>query len=254
MLFQIGVFPDINDRVHLISPFGGVGPLGDPIPKRREYSVIGGFKSGFFEYDVKYVLMSLQEAYRLLGAQGRYGLQIMINDPAEVPRFEKNLRKFLGSTYDVSSWTAKNKRLFAALKLEKVAMTFLLFLIIVIASFSIVGVTLMIFFSKRRDLAVLMAIGASRKKIEQIFLIHGGLIGLAGAIIGLILGLAVCLIVARSGIVLPASYYLDYLPVSINPLVVLLIVFGGVAISLIAAYYPARRAAATDPIELLRCE
>lgn len=254
MLYLLNVFPDFRDEVQLISPFGGIDPLGNPIPKRREYAVVGGFKSGFFEYDIKYALLAFDEAKKLLRSQGRYGLQIMINDSNDADEFVKSLQNFLGPTYTVSSWTGKNKRLFAALKLEKVAMTCLLFLIIVIASFSIVGVVLMIFFAKRRDLAILMSVGSSRKNIESIFLIHGGLIGSAGAILGSLLGLVICLLIKRSNIVLPPSYYLDYLPVSINIPMILLMACGGIIISLLAAYYPARRAAQTDPIQLLRYE
>lgn len=254
MLYQIGVYPDFEDRVHLIAPFGGIDPLGNLMPKRREYKVSGGFKSGFFEYDIKYILMPYDEAVKLLGSQGRYGLQIMLKNAHDVNGFTEKLGKFLGQSYEVSSWTAKNKKLFAALKLEKLAMTFLLFLIIVIASFSIVGVALMIFFSKRRDLAVLMAMGASQKNIEKIFLLHGGFIGLIGALSGTVIGFILCMIIARSNIVLPPSYYLDYLPVSINGWLMLVMGLGGIAISLAAAYYPAKRAAATDPVALLRYE
>lgn len=259
MLYQIGVHPDFGDRVQLIAPFGGIDPLGNPAPVRREYQVVGGFRSGFFEYDVKYVLMSIDEAERLLKNQGRYGLQIMLSgrgalSPRSTGRFVADLQRFLGPAYEVTAWTKKNKRLFAALKLERIAMTFLLFLIIVIASFSVVGVTLMIFFSKRRDLAVLMAMGASKRNISRIFLFHGGWIGLSGALLGSALGIATCFVIKRSDIVLPPSYYLDYLPVAIDGSLILLVALGGIIMSVAAAFYPARRAAETDPVALLRYE
>lgn len=254
MLYQVGVHPDFGDRVWLIAPFGSVDPLGNPAPEKREYKVVGGFRSGIFEYDMKYIIMSLAEARRLLKDQGRYGFQIMLSDTGNIEKFSKNLQKYLGKSFEVSGWTEKNRRLFAALKLERLAMSFLLFLIIIIASFSVVGVVLMIFFSKRRDLAVLMSMGATRRMISRTFLFHGGWIGLAGAVIGTVAGLVICYIIERSDIVLPPSYYLDRLPVSVNVPAVLLIALGGVLISVLAAYYPARRAAGVDPVELLRHE
>ncbi len=254
MIYQIGAHPDLGDTVMLIAPFGGVDPFGNPSPMRREYQVVGGFRSGFFEYDLKYVLMSLDEARRLLRGQGRYGLQIVLEDPRQTEFVVRDLQKFLGSDYDISGWTEKNQRLVAALKLEKMAMIFLLFLIIVISSFSVVGVTLMNFFSKRRDLAVLMAMGASPRMISRIFLFNGGWIGFAGAGLGALIGLGLCWIIARSNFMLPPSYYLDYLPVSVNPLMVFGVALGGVLISMMAAFYPAHRASRMKPVELLRYE
>ena len=128
------------------------------------------------------------------------------------------------------------------------------FLIIVISSFSVVGVTLMNFFSKRRDLAVLMAMGASPRMISRIFLFNGGWIGFAGAGLGALIGLGLCWIIARSNFMLPPSYYLDYLPVSVNPLMVFGVALGGVLISMMAAFYPAHRASRMKPVELLRYE
>jgi len=254
MVYQIGAYPDFESHVQLIAPFGGIDPMGNPIPTRREYPVAGSFRSGFFEYDTKYVLMKYDEAKRLLKSQGRYGFNIMLNDPATVGKYVKRLKNFLGDRYVVSGWAEKNRRLFAALKLERIAMSFLLFLIIIIASFSIIGVTLMIFFSKRRDLAIIMALGASRATIERIFLLHGGLIGFLGALIGMTLGGAGCYFIARSNIALPPSYYLDYLPISVNGYLIFAVAAGGILMSVLASYYPAHRAAEIDPIELLRYE
>lgn len=254
MMYMISAQPDFGDRVQLIAPFGSIGPMGDPAPNRREYPVVGGFRSGFFDYDTKYILMSYDEARRLLRSQERLGLQIMLSSAKDAPRLVERIQKYLGDGYEVSGWTEKNQRLFTALKLEKFAMAFLLFLIIIIASFSVVGVSLMIFFSKRRDLAIMLAMGSSKKMIERIFLSLGGLIGAAGSIFGVIFGLTICIIIRKSNIILPPSYYLDYLPVSINGWSVMFIALGGFLISLAASYYPAKRAAETDPLELLRYE
>ena len=254
MIYQIGVFPDMGSSVQLISPFGGIDPLGNPIPVRREYPVTGGFRSGFFEYDVKYLMMPFNEAKRLLGMQGRYGLQIMLTDLRYIPEVTKNLQKDYGGNYNITGWTDKNKKLFAALKLERMAMTFLLGLIIVIASFSVVGVVLMLFFSKRKDLAVMLSLGASKKTIERVFVVHGGLIGLLGSMAGLVVGVAVCLIVREGNILLPPSYYLDHLPVKISGWLISLISIGGIVVSIMASYYPARRASQLDPVKLLRGE
>lgn len=254
MMYQLEVFPGIEDTVQLIAPFGDLDPLGNPTPLRREYVVAGGFRSGFYEYDNMYLFLKYNEAKKLLGMQSRDGVFVTLKNPNKAQHIAGKISKYLGDNFKVSAWSAKNKRLFAALKLEKIAMSFLLFLIIIIASFSIIGVAMMVFFSKRKDLAVLMSIGASRKNIKKIFLIHGGLIGFIGSLLGVIIGLVLCLLIKKTNIALPASYYLDYLPVSINGLIVFLVAFGGILISLVASYYPAKRASSMDPLQLLRYE
>lgn len=254
LLYQIGVNPDFDTTIQLITPFGSVDPLGNPSPLVREYPVAGSFKSGFFEYDLKYIVLPIAEAQRLLGDYGRYGLQVMLTNPAAKETIARELQSFLGDGYHVESWSEKNKRLFGALKLERMAMTCLLFLVMGIASFSIVGVSLMIFFGKRRDLGLLTAMGASKREISRIFLFHGGGIGLCGAGIGALLGLGVSVLIARGHVALPPSYYLEYLPVDISLLQVLLIVAAGWIVSVGASYYPSRRAAQIDPVRLLRYE
>lgn len=250
--YQIGVNPYWGDVVQLIAPFGGLDPLGNPIPARREYQVVGQFESGFYEYDVKYILMKYDEAKRLLKDQGRYGLEITLRDKDKVEKALPRLRRFLGGGFDVSSWSEKNKRLLAALKLERFAMTILLLLVIVIASFSITGVSLMVYFSKMKDLAILKAIGANRGKISAIFLWYGAFIGMAGAVLGMRVGVGLLKLI--EGFRLPETYYLDHIPVYISLPLLVVIGFSGVLISLIASVYPSMMAAATDPVDLLRYE
>jgi len=254
MIYQLGTHPDFGESVQVIAPFGGFDPLGNPIPSRREYKIIGAFKSGLFEYDMKYALMKYKEAKKLLKSQARYGLHIMLKDQGSIDQVAKELESFIGEEDTIYTWSAKNKRLFAALKLEREAMSFLLSLIIIIASFSVASVILMIFFAKRRDLAVMMAMGASERSIKNIFLYYGGLIGVIGVFVGIVLGVIGCILIKESHFTLPPSYYLDYLPVSIRWPFILMVAIGGVLISLLAAYYPSKRASKTDPIEMLRWE
>lgn len=254
LIYQTAYSPDFGGKVLLISPFGGIDPMGNPAPVKREYTLLGAFKSGLFEYDMKYILMPYGEASRLLRSQGRHSYAVSVKEGADIPRLIGRLKNLLGEKYTVSGWDEKNRRLFAALSLERRAMSFLLGLIIVIASFSIAGVTMMIFFGKRRDLAIMMSMGARKKSVAAIFITHGALIGLVGSFLGTVIGLILCLVVWQSHIPLPPSYYLDYLPVKVGPLQIMVIFLGGVLISIAASFYPARRSLTVDPVKLLRYE
>jgi len=254
LLSQLTVHPDFEDQIELVAPLADVGPTGEMEPRIRSYRLIGAFRSGMFEYDSKYVFVSLTEAKKLLGAQALTGLRIMLKNPQDAPRLAALLRDHLKDNSKVESWDVQNRKLFAALKLERLAMSGILLLIILIASFSIVGVLMMIVSSKRKDVAILRATGMCAKSIRKIFLLYGMRIGAVGSVIGSILGSLLCLALLKWPIRLPASYYLDILPVQWSFSSTFIFVIGGVAIAMIASLYPVAQATVEDPVITLRYE
>jgi lipoprotein-releasing system permease protein len=178
----------------------------------------------------------------------------MLPHPSDAPKVALNLKNTMGEGWRVESWDVQNKKLFAALKLERIAMAGILILIILIASFSIVGVLMMVVSSKRKDIAILRSMGMNGRSIKKIFMLHGVLIGTIGSTIGGLLGSALCVALWRWPIRLPASYYLDILPVEWSPLWTVVFVASGILITLIASLYPISQATKDAPVVTLRYE
>jgi lipoprotein-releasing system permease protein len=149
-----------------------------------------------------------------------------------------------------------NRNLFSALKLEKVVYGIVLCLIVVVAAFNILATLTMVVKEKRRDIAVLKSMGAASGSIGRVFVLNGAVIGIAGTLLGNLLGVAGCWILARYQFVeLPKDVFLvTTLPVRVDPVNFLVVGAVSVAICVIAALAPARRAASLVPVEVIRYE
>ncbi|PIR18086.1 MAG: hypothetical protein COV46_01475 [Deltaproteobacteria bacterium CG11_big_fil_rev_8_21_14_0_20_49_13] len=250
---QLGVHPDYNDKIDLIVPIGKVGPTGELIPSRKGFDVTGMFKSGYFENDSKTVIISKEDARRLLGDRGIVALHIWLKDIGNAASFANELRAS-DPELNVYTWQEGNKKLFAALKLERIAMSVLLLLIIAIATIAIISVVFMYVYLRRKDIAILASIGAPPGEIRAIFIRIGAIIGTIGTSLGLILGVTLVIYIKRHNLPLPDSYYLDHLPVIISWPFLTSVAVAGVLLSIIAAYYPSSEAVKLKPQELLRYE
>jgi lipoprotein-releasing system permease protein len=159
----------------------------------------------------------------------------------------------LGEDFTVRDWKDMNAHLFASLKLERITMFLILAMIILVASFNIVTSLTMLVAEKRKDIAILKAMGATRRQIGRIFLLQGAIIGNLGTLVGFIFGLGICLMLKRSDwIELPDIFYDRSLPVKITPLYIGIIVVTSVFIVLIASWFPARNAASVGPVDGLK--
>ena len=149
-----------------------------------------------------------------------------------------------------------NRNLFAALKLEKFAMFIILALIIVVAAFNIASILIMIVLEKTREIGILRAMGATGKTIMKIFMIDGLFVGGIGTGAGLIVGYTLSWALGRYKFIsLPADiYFLDKLPVKIQPLDFVIVGLSAIVISFLATIYPALRASRMDPVEAIRNE
>lgn len=254
LAFSLGLTLLDDERVQLVAPFGVVTPSGELAPSIREYVADGMLRTGFYEHDAKLVVMQRDEASRLLGPQAAPKWAVYLARPSRAPVVAAQLRDALGPHVEVESWQQQNRKLFGALRLERVVMSILLALMILIASCSICGVLFMQVAWRRRDLAMLSAIGAQHRFVRRVLLHVGTWIGLVGSSTGLAAALGVGAWLQRHPIRLPASFYLDHLPVEFHPGGCLAIGVFGVLLAIFAAWWPAMQAGRLIPAEALRYE
>lgn len=248
-----------GDRVHVINPVGGgVGPMGVPMPTARTFRVAGVFYTGMYEYDTKWSYVTNADAQAFLGmGETVSGVEARVADDRlyEVIPMSAELEHALGYPHYVRNWLTMNQALFGALRLEKYVMGLILAQIITVAAVGIVTNLVVMVITRGREIAILKAMGASRRMIELIFVIEGSMVGVVGTSLGVVLGLAGCALLKRYEFPLDTNvYYLDSLPVVVEPTSVAAVVLGALAICFLATLYPAARASSLDPVEGLRYE
>ncbi|HUS68209.1 MAG TPA: FtsX-like permease family protein [Kofleriaceae bacterium] len=250
---QINLY--VGQEVKIISPLGQ-NTLAGQTPYIKPYRVAGVFFTGMYEYDLKRVYVELSTLQDFLDVPDvASGIEIRVSDPEDTDAVVAALHRNIGSGYRIQDWKELNRSLFSALKLEKIAMFLVLAIIILVASFSIVGNLIMVVIEKAREIAVLKTLGASDGGVTRIFIVQGFLIGLVGTLIGVSLGLAVCYIADTFGIGIPPDvYYIDRLPIHVDLYSVGVVAAAGVVISVAATIYPARIAARLRPVQGLRYE
>ncbi len=244
-----------GQEVKIISPLGQNTIVGQT-PYIKPYRVAGSFYTGMYEYDLKRVYVELGSLQDFLDLPDEVtGIEIRVLDPEDTETITTALRGMLGADYTVQDWKELNRSLFSALKLEKIAMFLVLAIIILVASFSIVGNLIMVVVEKAREIAVLKTLGASDVGVTRIFIVQGFFIGLVGTAIGVALGLLACFLSDRYGVGIPPDvYYIDRLPIHVEPVAVALVAAAGLVISVAATIYPAQIAARMRPVQGLRYE
>ncbi len=244
-----------GEWVTIISPAGRLTPMGQ-VPKSKLFHVVGIMQSGMYEYDSTLGYVDVAAAQQFLGiGDAVTGIEVKIKDIYAAQQVAENLRKRLGTPYYVRDWIQMNSSFFSALKLEKFVMFVILTLIILVAAFNIVSSLIMLVMEKGRDIAILKAMGATTASIRKIFVLEGFLIGITGTLLGVIGGFCLCAFVRQYKLDLPPGvYHISQLPVKIEALDLLAIVFFAILISLVATIYPSRKASGLDPAEALRYE
>lgn len=235
-----------------------LNPLtGALVPRVEQFEVTGIFETGMFEYDNTYLYVALSQAQRLAGLDSAVtGVEVRTNDRWHADRVARDLAERLGFPYYARDWQDQNSSLFQALKLEKLGMSIILLLIVVVAAFNIVSTLTMVVTDKTREIGILKAMGLSAASVRRVFFLQGLAIGLVGTVGGLAVGLGGALALERFQLIRldPSVYFIDHLPVSTDASDILITVLASLAIAALATVYPARQAARLYPIEAIRHE
>ncbi len=245
-----------GDYVTLTSPQGSLTPFG-MIPRSRRFRVEGLFDSGFYDYDANWGFITLAAAEGLAGTGDTASLlEVRVQHLDDAPAVAQSLLRKAGPGFTTTTWMDENRALFRALSLEKLVTAIFIGLITFVAGLNILVVLAMTVTDKARDIAVLMAMGARREQVRNIFILQGLLVGILGTLVGLAVGYgAAWLANARQLIPLnPEVYSVSYVPFRSNAIDAFWIAAAALAISVAATLIPARAAARILPVEILRYE
>jgi lipoprotein-releasing system permease protein len=259
---SIGALP--GDKVTLIAPQGQVTPAG-LMPRLKQFTVVGLFEIGMFEYDSGLVLIHLEDAQVLYQMDAAVsGLRLKLDDLFAARTVVRELLTTLGNDYYASDWTRSHANFFRAVEIEKRVMFIILTLIVAVAAFNIVSTLVMLVTDKQADIAILRTLGASPRSVMQIFVVQGALIGMIGTLIGVVGGVILAFNVAT---VVPwlekvlgfkflskDVYYISELPSEVQIGDVTTIGLMSLVIAFLATIYPSWRAARVNPAEALRYE
>jgi lipoprotein-releasing system permease protein len=249
----------LGDCLQVTSPQIGMsfGAAGARPPIAKQFRVIAVFEAGFDQYDSKLVYTDLYEAQAFY-EQGDSvtGVEAKVDDIEKAADIAKDVDKILANgIYHTMDWRELNHGLFTALLIQQIAMSVVLTLIIVVAAFTVIATLIMVVLDKRKEIALLKAIGASDDAILRVFLYQGGIIGVVGTGFGLMIGWGGCKALAAYGFPLdPKVYFISKLPVNVRPTEFLITGAVAIVICLVATIFPALYAARLRPSDGLRSE
>jgi lipoprotein-releasing system permease protein len=246
----------IGDSVLLTTPVGMATARGNA-PRRMQFRITGVFRSGMHEFDRRLAYVELGSAQHLLGMGAAVnGVEFRVSNPEGVDVIAKAAMRAIGRyPYRSLDWRELNSGIFTALNLQKIVMFLVLTFIVVVAAFNIASTLFMAVIERAHEIAVLKSMGARDASIMKIFVTQGWVVGGLGAALGLLLGLAVCAVLAGVDIGIAADVYMvGSLTVRVRPLEIGLIVGATLIIAHLASVYPALKAARQQPVDAMRYE
>lgn len=257
------MFVQPGDKVTLVAPGGQVTPAG-VVPRLKQFTVVGVFDSGHYEYDSALAMVHEQDAARVFRLEGPTGIRLKLKDLNEARDVADQLAVSLPGEFLIRDWTRQNKTWFAAVQVEKRMMFIILTLIVAVAAFNLVSTLVMTVTDKRADIAILRTLGSSPRSIMGIFVVQGAMVGVIGTVAGLLLGLGIAYNIDVIVPFLERLFHASFLPKDIYliskmpsdpqrsdimPIAVISLI-----LAFLATLYPSWRASRVNPAEALRYE
>jgi lipoprotein-releasing system permease protein len=254
-----------GDKIVLISPQGQVTPAGI-LPRLKQFTVVGIFEAGHFEYDSGLVLIHMNDAQKLyrMTDDAVSGVRLKLNDMFLAPGVVNDLATSLSGAFYITDWTKQHANYFRAIQIEKRMLSLILALIIAVAAFNIVSTLVMAVTDKQSDIAILRTLGASPGSIMKIFIVQGTFIGVAGTVLGVTGGMLLAFnvgeVVAFIEWIFSVQflsneiYYISEIPSDPQTEDIITVALVSFALSLLATLYPSYRASKVNPAEALRYE
>jgi len=221
---------------------------------------VGTFTTGFSEFDQAWVVASRSLLERLSGGGEAMELfEIGVSDLSAADHIGQEVESILGDDFLVVDWRSLNRELFTALKVQQIALFFVLGLIVVVSTFNVASTLVVLVRERMRDVGVLAALGLRPAELRKVFLIYGGGLGGVGCTLGVALGWTVSWILTRFELIrfdpeMAAIYFIDSVPFRVELFDVLTIVVFTLAVTVVACWLPARRAGWMSPSAALRYE
>ena len=254
----------VGDKLTVIVPKLRVTPLG-VVPRIKRFTVIGIHKVNMQAFDSLVALVNIEDGARIFGERGSVkGLRVMLDDALQAPEVAQSIARQLGERYRIVDWSQENKVFFDAIRTEKVMMTIILFLVVCVAVFNLIASLVMSVNEKQSDVAILQTLGLAPQRIRRIFMIQGSILGVAGTVLGVVLGVLLSLNVESLIFWLESSFnfkifpddlfYISKVPSTLKGSDVAVIASISLLLSILATIYPAIKAQRIQPAESLRYE
>ena len=255
----------VGDPITLYSPTGADSARGNLGGREKTYRVGGLFTSGTADFDRAFIFMPLEQAQLFFAKESLWDVvELKVAQPDRVGDLLQPVRDAAGPGAIVSDWRDRLAAFWGALKVERVAMSIILGMVVLIAALNIISSIVMLVKNKARDIAILRTIGASRLSMLRVFFIAGSAIGIAGAITGLVVGLVFCLNIGaiqhflewvfQTRLFDADVYMLDAVPAEVDPLDVFWVTLWSIFVSCGASLLPSWITTRLDPVEALRYE
>lgn len=241
----------VGEVISIISPYGG----SDGQARTAEFRVVGVFHSGMFEFDSRMAFIDLKASQRFFKLYETVtGLEVWTQDAMQS---KTTLERAVGQlepedplAFEVKDWSVTNRGIFGAVRQQKVLISIVLFIIVVVASFMIMATLILLILEKRREVAILKALGATDRSILTIFVLDGQIVGVVGCVVGIGVGLAICAVLEQYGLKLdPRVYYLEHLPIVVKVGELAVVCVGAMFLATLATLFPALKAARMKPVD-----